>query len=121
MRLTTMAALLLTTSAVAAGAQSPAGAPVASPADVKWGPAPAVFPAGALTATVGVSYSYRLWKDIQAVPSVELYVRDQKGKEAELGLLTALTLDERREMNGLWRKHWLLEHEGANSQGDLFK
>jgi quercetin dioxygenase-like cupin family protein len=47
-----MAALLLTTSAVAAGAQSPAGAPVASPADVKWGPAPAVFPAGAQMAVL---------------------------------------------------------------------
>jgi hypothetical protein len=47
---------------------------------------------GALTATVGVSYSYTLWKDIQAVPSVELYARDEKGKNAELGLLTALTL-----------------------------
>ncbi|MDP4220509.1 MAG: methylated-DNA--[protein]-cysteine S-methyltransferase [Bacteroidota bacterium] len=22
---------------------------------------------------------------------------------------------------GLWRKQWLLEHEGANNQGDLFK
>jgi quercetin dioxygenase-like cupin family protein len=52
MRLTTIAALLLTISAAAAGAQSPAGSPVASPADVKWGPAPAVFPPGAQMAVL---------------------------------------------------------------------
>ena len=53
MRLTTSAALLLTIAAAAASAQTPAVSRAnASPPDLKWGPAPAVFPPGAQMAVL---------------------------------------------------------------------
>ena len=51
MRLTTSAALLLTV-ATAASAQLPAGAHAAPQPDIRWGPAPAVFPPGAQMAVL---------------------------------------------------------------------
>lgn len=52
MRLTTSAALLLTIAAATASAQSPARSHDASQPDIKWGPAPAVFPPGAQMAVL---------------------------------------------------------------------
>ena len=52
MRVTTTVALLLTISSAAACAQSAAGAQAAGPPDIKWGPAPAVFPPGAQMAVL---------------------------------------------------------------------
>lgn len=52
MRLTTATALLLAITATTALAQQPAASPVAPPPDLKWGPAPAVFPPGAQMAVL---------------------------------------------------------------------
>jgi quercetin dioxygenase-like cupin family protein len=52
MRLSTTATLLLTIAAATARAQAPAAAKPAGPPAIKWGPAPAVFPAGAQMAVM---------------------------------------------------------------------
>lgn len=52
MRLTTTTALLLMLAAPALSAQTTAAAHSPSPPDIKWGPAPAIFPAGAQMAVM---------------------------------------------------------------------
>jgi quercetin dioxygenase-like cupin family protein len=52
MDLKTSAALLLAITGVALSAQTPAGSRMASQPDIKWGPAPAVFPPGAQMAVL---------------------------------------------------------------------
>ena len=52
MRITTAITLLLTLVAGAARAQAPAGSHASSQPELKWGPAPAVFPAGAQMAVL---------------------------------------------------------------------
>ncbi|HLB08148.1 MAG TPA: cupin domain-containing protein [Gemmatimonadaceae bacterium] len=52
MRITTAITLLLTLAAGAARAQAPAGSHASSQPELKWGPAPAVFPAGAQMAVL---------------------------------------------------------------------
>ena len=52
MRPSTSTILLLACAAVTASAQSPAGSPPASQPAITWGPAPAVFPAGAQMAVL---------------------------------------------------------------------
>jgi quercetin dioxygenase-like cupin family protein len=46
------AALLIAASPSLATAQGPSGSPIPAPADIHWGPAPAVFPAGAQMAVI---------------------------------------------------------------------
>jgi quercetin dioxygenase-like cupin family protein len=52
MRITTVITLLLTLAAGAARAQAPAGSHASSQPELKWGPAPAVFPTGAQMAVL---------------------------------------------------------------------
>jgi quercetin dioxygenase-like cupin family protein len=52
MRIITAVKLLLVFVAGAAGAQAPAGAGKSAPPELKWGPAPAIFPAGAQMAVL---------------------------------------------------------------------
>jgi len=47
-----LAALLIAGSPALAGAQGPSAAPIPAPNDIRWGPAPAVFPAGAEMAVI---------------------------------------------------------------------